>query len=320
MRVLVTGGTGFLGALLARSLVEAGDEVTATYRPGASPAAGAATDGIALRSVDVSDSGSVAEAFGDVRPEIVYHLAARSSVMGSWEDPVGTYRTNLMGTLHLLQAVRSKSPSTKFVFAGSGTEYGSADLIPTPEDSPLRPTSPYASSKAGADLLCYQYFRSFATPVYRCRIFATTGWGKRGDATNDFASQIAKAEHRPGPHVLQVGNLDRQRDVTDARDVVRALSTIPRRGEPGSAYNIGSGVPRSVRQTLEILLSAATVPISVETDPTRLRPGDEAVHLADNARLRALGWSPEIPFEQTLREILSGWREMEGTGPGGRTA
>jgi len=199
-------------------------------------------------------------------------------------------------------------PRTRFAFAGSGTEYGDPPHIPTAEDSPLRPTSPYASSKAGADLLCYQYFRSFEIQVYRYRIFGTTGPGKRGDSTNDFASQIAALERQPEPRVLRVGNLDKQRDIQDVRDAVWAMVAVVEKGQPGEAYNIASGVPRNVRQNLETLLSYAKVPIRVETATERIRLVDEPIHLADVSKLRSLGWSPQIPFEQTLRDILDSWR------------
>lgn len=309
MRVLVTGGTGFIGTYLSRYLASNGAEVTATFRPGSPPPPTEPVAGVTLRAVDIDDPGDVASAFDTVRPEAVYHLAGKALVQRSWDDPVGTFRTNLMGTLRLLQEIRSRSPGTSFAFAGSGTEYGEADTVPTPEEAPLRPSSPYAASKAAGDLLCYQYFRSFDIPVYRYRIFGTTGPGKRADSTNEFASQVAEAERRPGPHVLRVGNLDRQRDFTDVRDSVRAMVTVVEHGEPGAAYNIGTGRPRTVRQTLDTLLGWSTVPITVETDPARLRVRDEPVHLGDVTRLLRLGWAPEIPYEQTLREILDGWRE-----------
>ncbi|EQD63375.1 NAD-dependent epimerase/dehydratase, partial [mine drainage metagenome] len=115
-------------------------------------------------------------------------------------------------------------------------------------------------------------------------------------------------ERGPAPRTLKVGNLDKRRDIQDVRDAVRAMIAVVERGTPGEAYNIGSGVPRLVKANLETLLSFARVPISVETSPDRIRRVDEPVHLADVSRLRALGWSPTIPFEQTLRDILDSWR------------
>jgi GDP-4-dehydro-6-deoxy-D-mannose reductase len=309
MRALVTGGTGFLGTYMAEYLASQGVEVTATHLPRLAPGPGTAPKGVRILGLDVTDRAHVARLIQETRPEVVYHFAGQAFVIPSWEDPIGTFATNLTGTLHLLEELRHHFPQTRFAFAGSGTEYGDPPRIPTPEESPLRPTSPYASSKAAADLLCYQYFRSFELPVFRYRIFGTTGPGKRGDSTNDFASQIAQLERGPEPRILRVGNLDKQRDIQDVRDAVRAMVTVVEKGEPGEAYNIASGVPRNVRQNLDTLLSFAKASIRTETAPERMRRVDEPIHLADISKLRGLGWSPVIPFEQTLEDILNSWRQ-----------
>jgi GDP-4-dehydro-6-deoxy-D-mannose reductase len=309
MRALVTGGTGFLGTYMAEYLASQGVEVTATHLPRLAPGPGTAPKGVRILGLDVTDRAQVARLIQETRPEVVYHFAGQAFVIPSWEDPIGTFATNLTGTLHLLEELRHHFPRTRFAFAGSGTEYGDPPRIPTPEESPLRPTSPYASSKAAADLLCYQYFRSFELPVFRYRIFGTTGPGKRGDSTNDFASQIAQLERGPEPRILRVGNLDKQRDIQDVRDAVRAMVTVVEKGEPGEAYNIASGVPRNVRQNLDTLLSFANASIRTETAPERMRRVDEPIHLADISKLRGLGWSPVIPFEQTLEDILNSWRQ-----------
>ncbi len=308
MRALVTGGTGFLGSYMSTHLASQGVEVTSTFLPKLVPTGSSPPSGVHRVPLDVTDRAQVQRVVGEARPDVIYHFAGQAYVIPSWEDPAGTYATNLTGTLYLLEELRHHFPRTRFAFAGSGTEYGDPPTIPTPEDSPLRPTSPYASSKAGADLLCYQYFRSFEIPVFRYRIFGTTGPGKRGDSTNDFASQIARLEDRPAPRVLRVGNLDKRRDIQDVRDAVRAMVTVVEKGEPGGAYNIASGVPRLVRQNLDTLLSLARGPIEVETVSDRIRLVDEPVHLADISRLSALGWVPTIAFEQTLRDILESWR------------
>ncbi len=309
MRALVTGGTGFLGSYLVRFLADQGTDVIATHFSGSSPPDGEAHPHVEFVPLDVNDSQAVARVVSRANPDVVYHFAGQAFVIASWEDPSGTFGTNLMGTLHLLEEIRRHRPRTRFAFAGSGTEYGDPPRIPTPEDSPLRPTSPYAASKAAADLLCYQYFRSFEIPVFRYRIFGTTGPGKRGDSTNDFASQIAALERKAPPRVLRVGTLDKKRDITDVRDATRAMVMVVERGEPGEAYNIASGIPREVRHTLQTLLSFASVPIEVQTEPSRIRLVDEPVHLADVTRLTKLGWRPQIPFEQTLRDVLASWRQ-----------
>ena len=311
MKALITGGSGFLGTYLSRYLQQQGAEVTVTDRsPLEDTSINKWGDSVRYRPLDVCDPLAVTRTIAEVRPDVVYHFAGQAYVIPSWNDPAGTFVTNLMGTLHILEAIRHSRPSIRFAFAGSGTEYGDPEQIPTPEEAPLKPTSPYASSKAAADLLCYQYFRSFEIPVFRFRIFGTTGPGKRGDSVNDFASQIAALEVSDSPRVLRVGNLDKARDVTDVRDAVRAMVMVAERGEPGQAFNIGSGIPRKVRTTLEILLGLAKAPIETAIDLSRVRLVDEPVHLADVSRISRLGWSPAISFEQTLLDTLTAWREV----------
>jgi GDP-4-dehydro-6-deoxy-D-mannose reductase len=311
MKVLVTGAAGFLGTWMTRLQVSAGVEVIATDLPRSNSPSTAALVKRQLRSLDVRDRAAVERLIELERPDVIYHFAGQAFVIPSWQDPVGTMTTNLMGTLNLLEAVRRVVPRTRLGFAGSGTEYGDPDVVPTPETAPLKPTSPYAASKAAADMLCYQYYRSFDIPTFRYRIFGTSGPGKRGDSVNDFASQIAAAERSGGPGTIRVGSLDKSRDVTDVRDAVRAMARVVESGEPGGAYNIGSGSPRRVCDTLDKLISLARVPITREIDAARLRRVDEPVHLADVARLRRLGWAPEISFDRTLSDVLDFWRESE---------
>jgi GDP-4-dehydro-6-deoxy-D-mannose reductase len=312
MRALVTGGTGFLGSYMCRDLAASGVEVTATFFPTSDVVSGPLPPSVHVEPLDVRDGEAVSRLLIRVAPDVVYHFAGQAFVIPSWEDPVGTYSVNTMGTLHVLEVIRRQLSNARFAFAGSGTEYGAPDQIPTPEDAPLRPTSPYASSKAAADLLCYQYFQSFGLRVFRYRIFGTTGVGKRGDSVNDFASQIASLERSAVPRRMKIGNVDKARDVSDVRDAVRAMRTVVEKGQPGEAYNIGSGIPRKVSDTLKTLLSFARAPIETETEEARVRLVDEPVHLASVDRLRALGWRPSIPFERTLQDVLESWRTQAG--------
>jgi GDP-4-dehydro-6-deoxy-D-mannose reductase len=314
MKVLVTGAAGFLGTWMTRLQASTGADVVATDLPRTEPRSVTAPGSPPLRPLDVRDRAAVDRLIELERPDAIYHFAGQAFVIPSWEDPTGTMTTNLMGTLNVLEAVRRIVPRARLGFAGSGTEYGDPDLVPTPETAPLKPTSPYAASKVAADMLCYQYYRSFDIPVFRYRIFGTSGPGKRGDSVNDFASQIAAAERTGGPGTIRVGNLEKSRDVTDVRDAVRAMVRVVESGEPGGAYNIGSGSPRRVCDTLDQLISLARVPIAREVDPARLRKVDEPIHLADVSRLRGLGWAPEIPFDRTLADVLEFWRE-----PGARS-
>ncbi len=307
-RALVTGATGFLGRYMAGFLSERGHEVVSTYFHTPLNVASPVPLAGEPRQLDVRDPAAVLAVVREVEPDVIYHFAGQAYVVPSWERPAETFDVNLWGTLHLLEAVRRSRPNCALAFAGSGTEYGEPERVPTPEDSPLLPTSPYATSKAAADLLCYQYFRSFGLPVFRYRIFGTTGVGKRGDVCNDFASQIARLESNGGEKILRVGDLDKRRDIQDVRDAVRAMVTVVERGVPGEAYNIGAGAACEVRWILETLRSLSQRPFEVLEEDARRRKVDEPVHLADVGRLRGLGWSPQIPLQETLEAILGDWR------------
>jgi GDP-4-dehydro-6-deoxy-D-mannose reductase len=313
-RVLITGGTGFLGSYLAELLGAQGDEITTTYLVDPDPFLAAKSSERRRMRLDVADRAQVESVLEAVRPEVIYHFAGQPYVRPSWSDPMRTFRVNIDGTLHFLEWLRRHAPRTRFAFAGSGAAYGISERQPMDESTPLRPTSPYAASKAVGDLLCFQYCASYEIPTYRFRIFGTTGPGKVGDAPNDFASQVARLEREEGSRRLRVGNLDTFRDVTDVRDSVRAMRTIVERGEPGSAYNIGSGERRSVRGILETFCGLARRPIEVVPDPERVRRVDEPVIQADIGRLRSLGWQPEIPWSRTLEEILTFWRDRAQAG------
>ncbi len=305
---MITGAGGFLGSQLAVKVAKEGGEILAVHHRAPNLRVSSELPNLRLGPLDITDQEAVNQLIGKFQPEIVFHLAGQAFVEPSWKDPHRTFKVNLTGTLNLLEALRHQSGNCVLAFAGSGSEYGRPDVVPTPEENALSPSSPYAISKAAADMLCRQYFLSYGLGVFRYRIFGTTGPGKRGDMCNDFASQIAARESDGRGGVIHVGNLDTRRDLLDVRDTLRALLLIVERGKVGEAYNVGSGIPREIRAILQELISLAHVRIEVSQESGRMRPADDPVLLADNGRLRGLGWNPEILFQQTLNDILSFWR------------
>ncbi len=307
---LITGVNGFVGRHLAAYLLRQGVAVHGIYRPSARRVT-AAAKGIELHPADVRHAVAMKRVIGAVRPDYVFHLAAISSVFQSWRTPVQVMRTNVIGTINLLEAVRAAGHAPRVQVAGSSEEYGmvSAQELPVVEDAPLRPLSPYAVAKVAQDRLAYQYYSSYGLPVVITRAFNTTGPGRpRTYVTSRFAREIARVE-KGGKPVLRVGNLDAERDFTDVRDVVRAYWLVLRKGAPGEAYNICSGQSHSIREVLALLLSMSSARITVREDPALMRPADIPLMRGDIAKLRAAtGWQPEIPFEQTLQDLLDYWR------------
>jgi len=313
MRVLVTGATGFLGSYMARHLQERGDEVVGTRFEDGRPHALPLAPGVTYETLDVRDPKALVAMVRRVAPEEVYHFAGQAFVMKSWEDPLLTYETNLTGTLNLLEAIRTAGIDASIGFAGSGTEYGAPEQVPTLETSAYAPQSPYAASKVAADLLCRLYFERYGMRILRYRIFGTTGPGKLGDSSNDFASQVAAIERNGKPGILRVGNIDTKRDISDVRDAVRAMSAVVGKGKSGEAYNIARGEARSIRENVDRLVELSTVPIRVEVVEERRRPLDEPVHWADVSKIRALGWAPQYSFSDTLKDILDHWRRKSAS-------
>ena len=313
MKILITGMTGFIGRYLAEFLVAKGHNVTGTIFPEDNRhAMPPSLKDVATNLVDMRDRPMVEGLVESVQPDVVYHLAGQAYVIPSYRDAELTYKVNLLGTLYLLESGRRYCPEASVGVACSGAAYGMPRTLPVREDHPLQPVSPYAVSKAAQDMMCFQYHENFGLRTYRLRLFETTGPGKIGDAPNDFASQLANAESNHEAFV-KVGNLSTSRDISDVRDVIRAMQTVVERGEPGEAYNIGSGSPMSIKEVLNSLLALSTAKVTIVNDKDRMRPSDEPVLYADVSKIRKLGWNPQISIDKTLGDVMDYWRNNTGS-------
>jgi GDP-4-dehydro-6-deoxy-D-mannose reductase len=316
VRLLITGASGFIGRHLTTQAVEAGHEVVGTYLTEAElTVRGVPRSGVRWEQLDIQDGGRVSQLVESVRPEGVFHLAAQAYAKRAWADPADTFRTNVIGTIHLYEALRHHPPARGTLLAASGAAYGTPTELPIREESILNPINPYGVSKACQDMLSLQYYLNFDLRILRARLFGTTGPGKTGDAINDFAQQVAALERSGRGGQLKVGNLNARRDVSDVRDVGRAMWRIFEVGEPAKPINVGAGQSYPVRTIAEELQRLAKVPVEIVTEPTLLRPTDEPDNRADTSRLRALGWTPAYPLPQTLRDALDYWRETPGPSP-----
>jgi GDP-4-dehydro-6-deoxy-D-mannose reductase len=313
VRLLVTGAGGFVGGHLADFLRAEHPEVEVH---GVSLPQGAvawrAAPGARMVEADLTDPAATRAVVEDVRPDRILHLAGQSSVQLSWLDPGGTLRANVLGIVHLLDAVRALGLRPPVLVVGSAEEYGPVrpEEMPIREETPLRPASPYAVSKVAQGALALLYGPAGGLRVALTRTFHHTGPG-RGEAfaESSFARQIAEIEAGRREPVLRVGNLDAVRDFADVRDVVRAYWMLLEKGEGGRAYNVCTGRGRRIRELLDILLAASVARVEVRTDPERLRPSDVPAQVGDPGRLRAAtGWGPRIPLERSLHDLLDDWR------------
>ncbi len=313
--ILVTGACGFVGRHLVRRL--------AATHPGARilgvdrrlpPDGDGGSPHVAL---DVTDRRAVADLVAEHRPGLVFHLAAQTHVPTSFAEPAPTWNVNLMGTLHLLEAVRGAVPGARFVYVGSAEAYGSAFLrgVPLAEDAAFAPLNPYAASKAAADLLVRQQAAAGLRAVV-LRPFNHVGPGQRRDfVVSAFCSQIARIERGLQEPVIMVGHLDARRDFLDVRDILDAYVAVVDRGgdlPPGSAFNLCSGKTVAIRSVLEDLLGLSRVTIEVRVDPARLRPVEIPVMAGDAGAARAaLSWEPRVPWRETLADTLAYWRSVD---------
>ena len=314
MKVLITGITGFVGSHLADYLLSLGGiEIHGIERwRSRTENIEHIRDKINLVGCDIRDSISVTETIGKIKPDKIFHLAAQSFVPSSWQAPQESLTTNIIGELNVFEAVRAVNINPVIQIAGSSEEYGLVlpDELPIKETNPLRPLSPYAVSKVGQDFLGYQYYKSYNMNIIRTRAFNHTG-PRRGEvfASSNFAKQIVEIEKNKREPVVFVGNLDARRDFSDVRDVVRAYWLATEKCLPGEVYNISSGKALSIKEMLDLLLKISKVKVEIKQDSARMRPSDVNVLLGDNTKFcKQTGWKPEIPFEQTLKDLLEYWR------------
>ncbi|HVA25154.1 MAG TPA: GDP-mannose 4,6-dehydratase [Chloroflexota bacterium] len=315
MRVLVTGATGFVGSHVVDHVLEhTGWEVVGLSRSLRHVTAwGRTMPRLSLRTADLNEPGSVDALMAEVRPDAVIHLAGQPLEPLSWQDPAATFRLNVIGQVHLFEAMLKAGIRPRTVIGGSALMYGLVkdEENPIDEDQPLRPTSPYAVSKLSADFLGYQYFISRKLPVLRMRPFNQIGPRQSPEfVVAAFAKQIAEIEAGHREPVIRVGNLTSVRDFMDVRDAASAYCLAVERGEPGEAYNVGSGEGRTGQFVLDQLLAMSSATIRVETDPERFRPVDLPRIVCDATKFRrASGWAPAIAIETSLRDTLHWWRE-----------
>jgi GDP-4-dehydro-6-deoxy-D-mannose reductase len=284
VRVVVTGPAGFVGGHFRAELGEA-------FVP---------------YEGDVLDADALGEAVRGA--DAVVHLAAQSSVAASWEDAMASWRVNVDGTVRVLEAVCAERPEARVLFASTCEVYGNAARIPSPEDEPIAPVSPYAASKAAAELACL--FSGLNVVVARATSHEGPGRDDRF-AVGSWTRQIARLEAEGGG-TLRVGDLSAQRDILDVRDVCRAYRLLLDPSAQPGTYNVASGKTVTMSEVVERLVGLARVPVRVERDESRVRPADIPRLSGDPAKLRAAtGWEPEIPLEQTLADTLAAAREME---------
>jgi GDP-4-dehydro-6-deoxy-D-mannose reductase len=292
MRVLITGASGFLGRRLVRRLAARGDTVVGTTLGDTV----ATSHDIETMELDVRDAAAVRHVIQQTDPELVVHLAGLTHVGSSWNRMAEYYQVNVEGTAHVVDAASNRC----LVFASSAEVYGQVPESDQPivETVPVAPRSPYALTKAAAELMV----RGVGGRILR--LFNVVGPGQSNRfALPSFAQQLKAISRGSADGGLRVGNLEARRDFTHVEDAVEGFLLVADRGDDGGTYNLGSGKAYSIREALELLMEVAGISARVTVDPGRLRPVDVPLLQADAGRLRELGWSPQRDLRQALTEL-----------------
>jgi GDP-4-dehydro-6-deoxy-D-mannose reductase len=313
MRTLITGAGGFVGGhLVERLAADGGHELHGLSKSGALPAY--VSPLVTTHVADLLDAPDLAAVVRTVRPEWVVHLAGYASPGQSFKEPAACWDANLTATRNLFDAVAAWSPSARVLVVTSGLVYGdpSGPDDAFDESRSFFPASPYAASKAAADLLAYQVTRNPGLDVVRARPFNHIGPRQSAAyAVANFARQVAAVVRKDSEPIIETGDLSARRDLTDVRDVIDAYVRLLEHGRKGEAYNVGRGVAYGMDEILHRLVDLAGVAVEVRQAKAPGRVGDTAVSRCDATKLRTeLGWSPRIPLGQTVRDILDYWLKL----------
>ena len=327
MKLLVTGGAGYIGSVVALQLVRGGHEVT-VLDDLSKGHEDAVPEGASFVEADLLDAQGVAGILGDGGYNGVLHFAARSLVGESVERPGAYYRTNVVGTLNLLEAMR-EAGVPRLVFSSTAAVYGEPEEVPIQETAPTRPTNPYGGSKLAADGLIGFFSQAHGLRATSLRYFNVAG-----------ASGSLGEDHEPETHLIPLvlrAALDGSsvkifgtdypthdgaaiRDYIHVEDLGRAHLVALEAAEPGEhrVYNLGNGAGFSVREVIKAARDVTDRPIQAVEAPRRA--GDPPTLVASSDRIRAeLGWEPEKPSLQAMISDAWAWMQEHPNGYGGRS-
>ncbi|MBI2598325.1 MAG: GDP-mannose 4,6-dehydratase [Candidatus Diapherotrites archaeon] len=313
-KVLITGINGFVGSHLAQHVIGIPDaELFGLLRNKNSDVENVKEifKQINFLYADILNYQELFKVIKTVEPDYVFHLAAQPFVQESWRDPRKTFEVNVIGSINLLEALRNAGIDAKIHLASTSEVYGQVkkNELPVTEQNQLRPFSPYGASKLAMEFLAQQYFKNYGLKIFITRAFNHSGpKSPRNYILSDWSRQVAF--HEKGRlEYLSVGNLTVERDFSDVRDVVRAYWLVAKNGKAGEPYNVCSGASIKMAQILKKLQVLANSKLKVKKDSKKFRLNDLKTIVGSNEKiLKATGWKPQIPFNQTIKDTLNYWR------------
>jgi GDP-4-dehydro-6-deoxy-D-mannose reductase len=305
--VLVTGAAGFVGGHLLDLLLGTGVHVVGWRRPSADRSN--ERPGVTWMDVELLDRHAVERAIAEVKPSTVFHLAGSAHVAESWKYVRETYEGNVLAAHNLFEGLRSRRLAPRVLVTCTSHVYAPQPR-PIREDDELRPASPYATSKLATEMLAQAAFRSDRLPVVIARAFNHIGPGQDPSyVAPGVARQVALIEAGKTEPVLKLGNLEPMRDLMDVRDTVRAYVWMIDRCAPAEPFNVATGRGISVGELVDMFKLRSTRALEIVQDPSRMRRNDVPMLIGDRSLLTsATGWTPEIPLDRTIDDLLDYWR------------
>jgi GDP-4-dehydro-6-deoxy-D-mannose reductase len=308
MKILITGGSGFVGYHLIEELLKRDHKVYAGYR--------SFPVNLPVKSVkfDISSISNIKNVLLNIKPDVIFHLAAQSNVPTSWDDPAETVSTNTIGSINLVKTAGEIVPESKIITVGSSEEYGlsALDYELLSEEVICNPQNPYASSKYFSNQLTTQLAKKYKLKLLHLRPFNHFGPGqKRGFVVSDFASSIAEIELGKREPVINVGDLSSFRDFTDVRDIVKAYCLLIESDITSGIFNVSSGRPTQIKYILEYLIGLSDKEITVKIDKEKYRPSNIKKFGGDATKLKlATDWVPQYDIRNSLEDTLNWWRSQ----------
>ncbi|MFX0072505.1 MAG: GDP-mannose 4,6-dehydratase [Candidatus Hermodarchaeota archaeon] len=337
--ILITGADGFLGAHLTEYCLNKGFYVVALKKPtgslqNLSPYTNNkkkfsledflnykdkkieipnSNENLKILECDLKNTNLLEIIIEDVEPKYLFHFGAQPYVIPSWNDPVNTIETNVIGTINIFEPIKKNKIKTKVIVACSSAEYGTTTSLnkPLKEEDPLLAIHPYGISKVATELLARQYFINFGIETVILRFFNQTGPRKVNDACSDFVRKTAQIELGLVNPVIEVGNLSPYRDITGIKDSLEAIWLAAIKGRSGETYNVCSSKKIQIRELLKMVLELSNKKIKIkENTPSKLRKTDEDIILGDNTKIRnELGFKITQSIDEIIKDMFEYWIE-----------
>lgn len=300
-KILITGSEGFIGSHLIRFFFNKNFHVIACHYKKINKIK---SKNINYYRCDVRNRKRIGQILKISKPDLIYHLAAKSLPSFSFNYPIKTMNTNLFGTFNILEECRVQKINPKIIIACSSGQFGSRPLnkLPYKEDYIQKPDHIYGLSKNFQNMLGMQYFKMYNLKIIIALIFNTTGPGKKGDVFSDFCKQFVLNKIKNGTKTIKIGDLNKFRDFLHINDLIKGLFVLGKKGKIGEEYNLCSSNYHQISKIIS-LMKNKKFKIKVLRDKKLMRKFDERYIFGSNKKIFKLGWEPKLGIKDIFRDI-----------------